>query len=194
MSNSGKERRESEPEATSVAEASRGELFDETLSIGGAFQADVSVLDNVALELVIGTGRTKGKREFLVPYFDVEIDGRFFPKIIRYLADDEAQADTQAPDETDEDPRASVSVTVTFDNVAFILERVSKRYRKLTKTLIGISGGELGPVPGRVAYAVDSLRSASAALAAAANNLETSLLQKQYIAFDEATGEPDQTE
>jgi hypothetical protein len=149
-------------------------LPDESVAVRGSIAEKVSTLSAMTLDLVVGTG-TAGKRQYLVPYVDVEMDGEFFATLEPMAVEARPARDDEGEEEDGDESPHTGSVVLSFDNVAFVFARSANRYRKLVKTLAQMSTDELGPMPGRVAYTAKALRAASLDLSIAADLLATML-------------------
>ena len=168
------------------------EHFDEGVYVSGPFGRSISTVQGLTVDLVVGTGRADDKREFLVPYLDVELDGEFFGSFVENERDDDGDGSIQAPaEDAAETADHSVSLTLSFDNVAFLIERTAKRYRKLMRSLEGMSRGGLTPVPGRIDYSIRALRKASFELAATAEEMQALLTPSDQLPPDPDPGHDD---
>ena len=89
----------------------------------------------------MGTGQV-GDEQVLVPFVECAIQGRFGPQ-------EEAE---------------QYSVLVTFENAAFLVDQFAAELTELGPVIESMTLGPVKPVPERIDYALECLRSAQANL------------------------------
>jgi len=145
-----------------------GAPFDGEVSVMGSIARETSTLSAISLDLVAGVGRV-GKSKYLVPYIDCDIEGTFFPREVILSDQDQSESD----DDDDGETSDSLSIVLSYDNVAFLFAQTAGRYRSLLETVRDLSAGGLRPVPGRIRFIAEALRTASLELASAADEIES---------------------
>ena len=121
---------------------------DELITVVGELGRRSATVTSFGMSLVAGVGTDTMNRTHLVPFMDC------FGEV--QVGDEEA---------------SSRQSTLTFDNVAFLIGRMSAEYGELVEQVGQMSLGDLRPEPSRMKFAADALEAAARDLAAAARGL-----------------------
>lgn len=121
---------------------------EEVMTVAGELGRRSATVTSFGMSLVAGVGRDTMNRTHLVPFVD-------------------CFAEVQVGDGS---PTGRES-TLTFDNVAFLIGRMSAEYSELVDQVGQLSLGDLRPEPESVKFAADALDAAARDLATAARGL-----------------------
>lgn len=121
---------------------------DEVITVAGELGRRSATVTSFGMSLVAGVGTDGSGRQYLVPFTDC------FGVV-----------------EIGDAPGSSQQSTLTFDNVAFLMGRMSAEYGELVEQLSQMSLGDLRPEPSRLKFAADALEAAARDLATAARGL-----------------------
>lgn len=121
---------------------------DEVITVAGELGRRSATVTSFGMSLVAGIGTDAAARTYLVPFMD-------------------CFGDVEVGDDRSLSPQA----TLTFDNVAFLIGRVSAEYGEIIEQISQMSTGELRPEPSRLKFAADALETAARDLASAARGL-----------------------
>lgn len=122
---------------------------EDVITVAGELGRRSATITSCGMSLVAGVGTDQQGRTFLVPFLDC-------------FGDMECDAGNR-----------ELRATLTFDNVAFLIGRVSVEYANILKPLMQMSAGELRPEASRLRFATEALEAASRDLAEAAQSLRT---------------------
>lgn len=121
---------------------------DNVITVAGELGRRSATVTSCGMSLVAGIGTSENNQTYLVPFFDCFGDM-----------------------EIGEDEKIEPRAMLTFDNVAYLLGRLSAEYSDLLGPLSQMSSGELRPEVSRLRFAAEALETASRDLAEAARGL-----------------------
>jgi hypothetical protein len=121
---------------------------DEQITVAGELGRRSATVTSFGMSLVAGIGADTANRTYLVPFVDC------FGEV-----------------EIGDDQSFTRQATLTFDNVAFLIGRISAEYGEILDQLSQMSLGDLRPEPSRLKFAADALESAARDMTAAARSL-----------------------
>lgn len=130
---------------------------DEVITVAGELGRRSATVTSFGMSLVAGIGTDIANRTYLVPFMD-------------------CFGDIEVGDDRNFSPQA----TLTFDNVAFLIGRISAEYSEILEQMAQMSIGELRPEPSRLKFAADALETAARDLTSAARGLRD---LKQIVSF-----------
>ena len=133
-----------------------GEADRTTIQMGGDLAQLVSQVNSLSVGLAFAAGELMDGEQVLMPLLSCELEGTFR--------------------ETGSDTRA---LTLTFDNLAFVLLQLAKEFARHGPTIGVVANSGIPPAHARVRYAVEWLDQASNALSESSALLRLLLVESE---------------